>query len=96
MSKVFGITEQTAARPDTAGMPLIRLADPSPGENYTRTPLPVRVHGDTRAYAVFRDGAYEIHVDTITNEELDEGATELTFEMREGHPVGIRLGRKRE
>lgn len=78
-------------------MALIRLDDPSPDHSYSRTMLPVKRHGRTAAWAVFRDGGYEFHVDDDLRNNIDNGSTIPEFQIEGGRPAAIRFvdGRER-
>ena len=70
-------------------MPLIRLDDPTPDDLYTRTMIPVKRHRSTAAWAQFRDGGYEFHVDDSLHDHITDGVTAPEFQMEAGRPVAI-------
>jgi hypothetical protein len=70
-------------------MALIRLDDPSPDEMYSRTLIPVKRHNAKAAWAVFRNGGYEFHVDDSLQQKLTEGSTALRFDMQDGRAIAL-------
>ena len=70
---------------------LIRLGDPAPDGSYSRTMIPVRRHHSTAAWAVYRNGGYEFHVDEVLRDKITAGTTIPEFEIENGRPVAIQF-----